>query len=232
MSDIQNLSDAIIQCIDLALNSDTREQSIAYREEAIRTIETLQGQCDQLRAENNHLRMENGLAEFHKLKDQNAELLSRFSKLAELLGDPIGGEYCALEKAISELMREKAEAIGELAVCEEHAQTMERDYEATIAENKREIAALQSQLSRICKEGFNNDDTIGGEPADDYVIRKVAKMASEICLLTDLLRQLREETLYPPQPNCSCFISAPCSDCTRHGPMRELLDSIDRELKP
>ena len=143
---------------------------------------------DELRAENSHLRMENGLAEFHKLNDQNAELLSRFSKLAELLGFPIGGEYCALEKAIRELMREKAEAIGDLAVCEERAQTMERDYEATIARNKMEIEAMQSQLSRICKEGFNNDDTIGGEPADDYVLRQLAKIQGAEAITIQTLR--------------------------------------------
>ena len=34
----------------------------------------------------------------------------------------------------------------------------------------------RGQLDRICKEGFGNDDTIGLEPADDYVLRQVAKM--------------------------------------------------------
>ena len=198
-----------------------------------------------LRAENSHLRMENGLAEFHKLNDQNAELLSRFSKLAELLGFPIGGEYCALEKAIWELMREKAEAIGDLAVCEEHAQTMERDLLAQIESTRLEchgevskqsllmleIDALRNQLDRICKEGFNNDDTISCEPADDYVLRQIGKLKFDNRLVRGLLQSLRDETLYPPQPNCTCFTSPPCSDCTRHGPMRELLDQIDALMK-
>jgi hypothetical protein len=37
------------------------------------------------------------------------------------------------------------------------------------------VYKLRNQLSRICKEGFGNDDTIGGEPADDYVLRMLEK---------------------------------------------------------
>jgi len=40
---------------------------------------------------------------------------------------------------------------------------------------ERELAATTSQLARICQEGFGNDDTIGLEPADDYVLRKLAE---------------------------------------------------------
>jgi len=41
---------------------------------------------------------------------------------------------------------------------------------------ERERDEARDQLARICKEGFGNDDTIGLEPADDYVLRQVAKM--------------------------------------------------------
>ncbi len=41
---------------------------------------------------------------------------------------------------------------------------------------ERERNEARDQLARICKEGFGNDDTIGLEPADDYVLRQVAKM--------------------------------------------------------
>jgi hypothetical protein len=41
---------------------------------------------------------------------------------------------------------------------------------------ERELAATKSQLARICQEGFGNDDTIGLEPADDYVLRKLAEL--------------------------------------------------------
>lgn len=43
-----------------------------------------------------------------------------------------------------------------------------------------ENAAMRDQLCRICKEGFDNQDTIGGEPADDYVLRQIAAMREAI----------------------------------------------------
>ena len=45
---------------------------------------------------------------------------------------------------------------------------------------ERELNAATNQLARICREGFDNQDTIGGEPADDYVLRKLAEMRKVI----------------------------------------------------
>jgi hypothetical protein len=42
------------------------------------------------------------------------------------------------------------------------------------AQRKRDI--YRDQLCRICKDGFNDQDTIGLEPADDYVLRKLAEL--------------------------------------------------------
>jgi hypothetical protein len=41
---------------------------------------------------------------------------------------------------------------------------------------ERERDEARSQLYRICREGFGNDDTIGLEPADDYALRKLAEL--------------------------------------------------------
>jgi hypothetical protein len=53
-----------------------------------------------------------------------------------------------------------------------------------IGEREGELVAklyfCRDQLARICKEGFDNQDTIGGEPADDYVLRKLAEMRKVI----------------------------------------------------
>jgi hypothetical protein len=38
---------------------------------------------------------------------------------------------------------------------------------------ERERDEARAQLDRICKEGFGNDDTIGLEPADAYILRKL-----------------------------------------------------------
>lgn len=53
---------------------------------------------------------------------------------------------------------------GEIAMCD-FARTLEREKDEA-----------RNQLARICKEGFDNQDTIGLEPADDYVLRKLAEM--------------------------------------------------------
>jgi len=65
-------------------------------------------------------------------------------------------------------------------------------YEAAKSENERHILTaaerddarkgcevLREQLYRICSEGFNNNDTISCEPADDYVLRKLAELRAE-----------------------------------------------------
>jgi hypothetical protein len=38
---------------------------------------------------------------------------------------------------------------------------------------ERERDEARAQLDRICKEGFGNDDSIGLEPTDDYILRKL-----------------------------------------------------------
>ena len=47
-------------------------------------------------------------------------------------------------------------------------------------ERCNDSATLRDQLHRICQEGFGNQDTIGGEPADDYVLRQLAAMREAI----------------------------------------------------
>ena len=43
-----------------------------------------------------------------------------------------------------------------------------------------ELNEARNQLYRICKDGFDMQDTIGMEPADDYVLRQVAAMLDAI----------------------------------------------------
>lgn len=78
-----------------------------------------------------------------------------------------------ISRAIFSESREAAFALKYSAVAAIEQIESERD------QLRAEISALQSQLSRICKEGFNNDDTIGGEPADDYVLRQIGKLKDD-----------------------------------------------------
>ena len=53
-----------------------------------------------------------------------------------------------------------------------------------------ENAILRDQLDRICTDGFGNQDTIGGEPADDYVLRQLAAMREVIREAHRVLRDI------------------------------------------
>ena len=53
---------------------------------------------------------------------------------------------------------------------------------------RKENATLRDQLSRICREGFGDQDTIGQEPADDYVLRQLAAMREELAQVKKHLR--------------------------------------------
>ena len=60
---------------------------------------------------------------------------------------------------------------------------------------KLECDKLQDQLYRICKEGFGNDDTIGLEPTDDYVLRKLNELHAANAELIERLRERTESHL-------------------------------------
>jgi len=47
-------------------------------------------------------------------------------------------------------------------------------------EMERELNDARNQLYRICKEGFGNDDTIGLEPTDDYILRKLNDLKTAV----------------------------------------------------
>lgn len=61
---------------------------------------------------------------------------------------------------------------------------------------KLECDKLQDQLYRICKEGFGNDDTIGLEPTDDYVLRKLNELHAANDELIERLAEDRESHLH------------------------------------
>lgn len=48
--------------------------------------------------------------------------------------------------------------------------------------------------------------------------------------LTGMIKQLLEFIDEPPERNCSCHITPPCSDCVEHSHLREVLTSADALL--
>lgn len=54
-------------------------------------------------------------------------------------------------------------------------------------------------------------------------------MSWDIYGLVGMLEKCRE-FISPPERNCSCHISPPCSDCVDYGFERELADEIDAAI--
>jgi hypothetical protein len=69
---------------------------------------------------------------------------------------------------------------------------------------ERENAAMREQLARICAEGFDNQDTIGLEPADDYVLRQLAVMREAIREAHDVLKRVATEAKARTGFQCGC----------------------------
>jgi hypothetical protein len=69
---------------------------------------------------------------------------------------------------------------------------------------ERENAAMREQLARICKEGFDNQDTIGQEPADDYVLRQLAAMREAIGKAHGFARNILKNYECGDDIDCAC----------------------------
>jgi hypothetical protein len=104
---------------------------------------------------------------------------------------------------------------------------------------ERERDEARSQLYRICKQGFDNQDTIGLEPADDYVLRKLAELREALSGRTVSCSQCNElartiegmrEAMKDAQSAISAFLGFH-SDKLTLPQMRSLADTMSK-LKP
>jgi hypothetical protein len=95
---------------------------------------------------------------------------------------------------------------------------------------ERENAAMRDQLARICAEGFGNQDTIGQEPADDYVLRQLAAMREAI---GEAHVFIERHTYSDHAEDCltMCGPDAEC-DCGQFKERRETLSKLQPFLKP
>lgn len=55
--------------------------------------------------------------------------------------------------------------------------------------------------------------------------------AAKLKLVRGLLRDLLDNMPYIPQPNCSCHLVPPCSDCVEYGGIREAIAAAESELE-
>jgi predicted nuclease with TOPRIM domain len=53
------------------------------------------------------------------------------------------------------------------------------------------------------------------------LLAKIEMLMNEASILRDLIKEMNDE-INPPERNCSCHISPPCSDCVDHEHAREL----------
>ena len=50
-------------------------------------------------------------------------------------------------------------------------------------------------------------------------------------LEAELIQSLLDTMQHPPEQNCSCHISAPCSDCTEYAGLREAIADAESYIK-
>lgn len=64
------------------------------------------------------------------------------------------------------------------------------------------------------------------------VINRIATLEAEVARKDGALQELLDATDEPPEANCSCHTSPPCSDCIDFGHIREAIATARAALKP
>lgn len=88
------------------------------------------------------------------------------------------------------LRRERDEARGSLKLREADVSrqwTVNTELKAELDRVTKERAELMAMLDRVVREGFGLDDTVGGEPYDAYLLRKLAELRRDLERLDWLL---------------------------------------------
>jgi hypothetical protein len=57
--------------------------------------------------------------------------------------------------------------------------------------------------------------------APEHIVFEPERNDPRLAELVGVLRLFLEQIEEPPDPNCSCFIAPPCSDCIQHAGLRE-----------
>ncbi len=64
-----------------------------------------------------------------------------------------------------------------------------------------------------------------------YLIRQMVALKARVAELVSMLTDLLEVT-EPPEPNCSCHVRPPCSDCVEYSAIRESHAEARKLLEP
>jgi hypothetical protein len=140
----------------------------------------------------------------------------------------LGGSYSFDVEFARRLERERDEARKLLRDANRGAERnahISQSLASQLVESRRELDEARAQLYRICCEGFDNQDTIGLEPADDYVLRKLADLRQALSGRTVSCSQCNESARKLADAEAELSISNSERDHYRreNGEMREAL---------
>ncbi len=128
---------------------------------------------------------------------------------------------------IVERLRADAESTDDIGLCAEAADR--------IVELERELAAETNNKQEFerdwlaCCDKLNDERRIHLE-LEETLVKKLESAQARENVLMVAIESLVENVDRPPDANCSCCISPPCSDCVDYGGLREAFEWVDTAL--
>lgn len=96
---------------------------------------------------------------------------------------------------------------------------------------------MSDTMMRSLRQGFGS--AAGrAEQVDAYqklchqAADRISRLEAEVARKDGALQELLDATDEPPEANCSCHMSPPCSDCIDFGHIREAIATARAALKP
>ena len=85
-----------------------------------------------------------------------------------------------------------------------------------------EAAVALSTPASCMKLNLSDEELKQIAAAPGHIVLEPERNDPRLAELVGVLRLFLEQTEEPPDPNCSCFIAPPCSDCIQHAGLREI----------
>jgi hypothetical protein len=96
--------------------------------------------------------------------------------------------------------------------------------------NEGETIREGDEYFNAIDEAWRPDDAGAGVPVaiGDYPTRRALSFEPELVL--ELLEDLLERMIRPPDASCSCHLSPPCCDCVEYAGLRETIELAEEVL--
>lgn len=111
------------------------------------------------------------------------------------------------------------------------AAALEAKYERLKPRHEAYVKMLGELLAVLHADGGHYQYEHGTEKAVEDSITKHYERVKQLAEYKELLSNLMEVVEEPPESNCSCHISPPCSDCVEWSGLREALSEARTAMK-